>query len=151
VVRFESNDRGSLPLRFHLEVTSELEELVPVLRWFENNTLGLLPETVVWQCKVALAEGFTNTVRYAHGSLPGTTPIELELTLLEECLEIRIWDRGKPFDLLAKLATLQQSPVDPLEKESDRGLLFMRALTDRLQYIRLPDRRNCLILSKDLS
>jgi serine/threonine-protein kinase RsbW len=100
---------------------------------------------------VALAEGFTNTVRYAHGSLPGTTPIELELTLLEECLEIRIWDRGKPFDLLAKLATLQQSPVDPLEKESDRGLLFMRALTDRLQYIRLPDRRNCLILSKDLS
>ncbi|MFM7904656.1 MAG: ATP-binding protein, partial [Microcystis sp.] len=36
----------------------------------------------------------------------------------------------------------------PLEMESDRGLLFMRSLTDSLQYIRTDEGRNCLILQK---
>ncbi|MFO0166320.1 MAG: ATP-binding protein, partial [Microcystis sp.] len=36
----------------------------------------------------------------------------------------------------------------PLEMESDRGLLFMRSLTDILQYIRTAEGRNCLILQK---
>lgn len=151
MVRFESIDASFLPLHFRLQVKTELEELVPVLQWFEANTLGILQETVIWQCKVALAEGFTNAVRYAHRDLPSSTPIELELILQPERLEIRIRDRGQPFDLQAKLASLQQSPVDPLEKESDRGLLFMRALTDRLEYVRLSDRGNCLILTKKLS
>jgi serine/threonine-protein kinase RsbW len=150
VVRFESLDRNSFPRQFRLQVKTELEALIPVLQWFETHTGHLVPESVLWQCKVALAEGFTNAVRYAHLDLPPTTPIDLELTLHRERLEMRIWDWGQPFDLEQKLASLQQSPVDPLEKESDRGLLFMRALTDRLQYIRLPDRRNCLILSKEL-
>lgn len=150
MARFDAIDPDSFPLRFRLQVKTELEALVPVLQWFETHTLDLLPESVIWQCKVALAEGFTNTVRYAHLNLPTTTPIDLELSLHPECLEMRIWDRGQPFDLHEKLSSLQQSPIDPLDRESDRGLLFMRAFTDRLQYIRLPDRRNCLVLSKNL-
>jgi serine/threonine-protein kinase RsbW len=97
---------------------------------------------------VALAEGFTNTVRYAHQHLPPTTPIDLELTLKSHSLEIKIWDHGQSFDLQAKLDSLQQRPLAPLEMESDRGLLFMRSLTDTLQYIRTAEGRNCLILQK---
>jgi serine/threonine-protein kinase RsbW len=97
---------------------------------------------------VALAEGFTNTVRYAHKNLPPTTPIDLELTFSSHSLEIKIWDHGQPFDLQAKLDSPQQDPVAPLEMESDRGLLFMRSLTDSLQYIRTGEGRNCLILQK---
>nr|WP_199309410.1 ATP-binding protein [Microcystis viridis] len=122
--------------------------LIPVLQWFESHGCPFLPESVLWQCKVALAEGFTNTVRYAHKNLPPTTPIDLELTFSSHSLEIKIWDHGQPFDLQAKLDSPQQDPVAPLEMESDRGLLLMRSLTDTLQYIRTGEGRNCLILQK---
>jgi serine/threonine-protein kinase RsbW len=150
VVLSETIDSNFLPIHVRLQVKTELEALVPVLQWFETNTRSLLPDSVIWQYKVALAEGFTNVVRYAHRNLPPSTPIDLELTLQPECLEMRIWDYGQPFDLHEKLSSLQQNLVAPLEKESDRGLLFMRAFTDRLQYIRLSDQRNCLILTKEL-
>jgi len=138
----------SFPLQFHLQVQTELAALVPVLQWFESHGRPFLPESLLWQCKVALAEGFTNTVRYAHKNLPPTTPIDLELTFSSHSLEIRIWDHGQPFDLQAKLDSPQQEPVAPLEMESDRGLLLMRSLTDTLQYIRTGEGRNCLILQK---
>jgi serine/threonine-protein kinase RsbW len=142
-------DYPSSPLHFHLQVLTELEALIPVLQWFESHGRSFLPDSVLWQCKVALAEGFTNAVRYAHGNLPPTTPIDLELTLQSHSLEIRIWDHGQPFDLQAKLDSLQQHPVAPLAMESDRGLLFMRSLTDSLQYVRTAEGRNCLILRKN--
>ncbi|ARI79551.1 sigma-B activity negative regulator [Microcystis aeruginosa FACHB-905 = DIANCHI905] len=138
----------SFPLQFHLQVRTELAALIPVLQWFESHGCPFLPESVLWQCKVALAEGFTNTVRYAHKNLPPTTPIDLELTFSSHSLEIKIWDQGQPFDLQAKLNSPQQDPVAPLEMESDRGLLLMRSLTDTLQYIRTGEGRNCLILQK---
>lgn len=149
MVPSEAFSPPSSPLHFRLQVLTELEALIPVLQWFETNARSFLPDSVLWQCKVALAEGFTNAVRYAHQDLPAATPIDLELTLQSHSLEIRIWDRGQPFDLQAKLDSLQAHPVAPLDLESDRGLLFMRALTDRLQYIRSTDGRNCLILSKN--
>ncbi|MBE9261528.1 ATP-binding protein [Microcystis sp. LEGE 00066] len=138
----------SFPLQFHLQVRTELAALIPVLQWFESHGRPFLPESLLWQCKVALAEGFTNTVRYAHKNLPPTTPIDLELTFSSHSLEIKIWDHGQPFDLQAKLNSPQQDPVAPLEMESDRGLLLMRSLTDTLQYIRTGEGRNCLILQK---
>ena len=138
----------SFPLQFHLQVRTELAALIPVLQWFESHGRPFLPESLLWQCKVALAEGFTNTVRYAHKNLPPTTPIDLELTFSSHSLEIKIWDHGQPFDLQAKLNSPQQDPVAPLEMESDRGLLLMRSLTDSLQYVRTGEGRNCLILQK---
>ncbi|MBR8830268.1 MAG: hypothetical protein N5P05_003360 [Chroococcopsis gigantea SAG 12.99] len=133
---------------FLLRVTTDLNALVPVLQWFEKTTEFLLPETVIWQCKVALAEGFTNTVIYAHENLAATTPIEIDLTIDRRSLMIRIWNYGKPFDLEAKLKEIQENILDPLEHESFRGLLFMQAFTDELRYVRLEDDRNCLVMSK---
>ncbi|WP_242578152.1 ATP-binding protein [Chroococcus sp. FPU101] len=151
--RFEnSNSNNELnPQIFRLRVNTELEALIPVLQWFEQQTEHLTPKALIWQCKLALAEGFTNTVRYAHDDLPPETPIDIELTLFSNLLEMRLWNFGKPFDLYQKLAELQNSSVDPLEKEGDRGLIFMNALMDDLQYIRLEDQRNCLIMRKRLS
>jgi serine/threonine-protein kinase RsbW len=50
-----------------------------------------------------VVEGFTNAVRHAHKNLPIETPIELEITVFNERVEIKIWDGGKPFDFKAKL------------------------------------------------
>lgn len=143
-----NNDSGQ---KFQLVVNTELEALVPVLQWFEEMSQSRLPDSIIWQVKVALAEGFTNTVRYAHDDLPSTTPIQIELVFLTDNLTISIWNFGQPFDLEKKLEEINQSPTPPLEKESERGLLFMKALTDNLQYLRLEDGRNCLVLSKNIS
>lgn len=138
----------SIKQQFRLQVKTELEELIPVLKWFENSTQSILPETTIWQAKVALAEGFTNTVRYAHQNLPETTPINLEINIFPNYLEIKIWNQGQPFDLQQKLQEIQESDDDPLEKEGDRGLIFMQGFTDELHYIRSSDQQNCLVMRK---
>ena len=140
----------SLINQFRLQVRTEFEALEEILPWFEEITLGYLPKRTLWECKLALAEGFTNTVRYAHQDLPPVIPIIIEVNLFSDYLEIKIWDVGPPFDLSKKLAEIEANPVNPLEKESDRGLFLMKNLTDNLQYIRIANRRNCLIMGKTL-
>ena len=136
---------------FHLQVKTELEALKDVLQWFETVIFPSLPQKTGWQCEVALVEAFTNAVRHAHYDLPNTTPIDLEVKLFSNFLEMRIWDRGKPFDLKAKLQANLDNNTSPLEKEGGRGLQFMKRLTDELQYLTLPNRRNCLLMRKKYS
>ncbi len=131
-----------------LQVKTDLNTVADVLQWFDQFTQPLLPEKFRWQCQIALVEGFTNVVRHAHQHLPQTTPIELELKLFSQCLEMRIWDRGQAFDLQAKLHALCKEENNPLDKEGGRGLIFMYQLTDEVSYERLPDERNCLLLRK---
>ncbi|ACK65622.1 putative anti-sigma regulatory factor, serine/threonine protein kinase [Rippkaea orientalis PCC 8801] len=140
----------SLLKQFRLNVKTELEALEEILPWFEEITQGYLPQKVLWECKLALAEGFTNTVRYAHQDLPPVVPIILEVHVFSNYLEMRIWDVGPAFDLARKLLDIEHSQVNPLEKESARGLFFMKHLTDDLQYIRIANRRNCLMMKKNL-
>ena len=133
--------------QFHLQVKTELEDLEEVLQWFESLIFPAIPQKMGWQCEVALVEAFTNAVRHAHQNLPKNTPIDLEVKLFPNFLEMRIWDRGKPFDLKAKLQTTKQE-TNSLEKEGGRGLQFINKLTDELQYLNLPNRRNCLVMRK---
>jgi serine/threonine-protein kinase RsbW len=50
--------------------------------------------------------------------------------------------------LTAKLNSITTRKIHPLEQESDRGLFFMKQLTDELHYIRAEDERNCLLMVK---
>lgn len=133
--------------QFHLQVKTELEALKDVLQWFEGLVFPSIPQKMGWQCEVALVEGFTNAVRHAHQDLPKNTPIELEVELHSSFLEMRIWDRGQPFDFKAKLQK-SENEANSLEKEGGRGLQFIKKLTDELQYLNLPNRRNCLVMRK---
>ncbi|MBW4536969.1 MAG: ATP-binding protein [Pleurocapsa minor HA4230-MV1] len=133
--------------QYHLQVKTELESLKEVLQWFEGLVFPLVPQKMGWQCEVALVEAFTNAVRHAHQNLPETTPIDLEVKLLPNFLEMRIWDRGQPFDLKAKLRKSERE-ASSIEKEGGRGLQFIKKLTDELQYLNLPNHRNCLVMRK---
>ncbi len=133
--------------QYHLQVKTELEALKDVLQWFENLVFPLVPQKMGWQCEVALVEAFTNAVRHAHQNLPKATPIDLEVKLLPNALEMRIWDRGQPFDLQAKLRKGERE-AGSMEKEGGRGLQFIKKLTDELQYLNLPNHRNCLVMRK---
>ncbi len=133
-----------------LEVETDLHAVTKVLQWFEDFTKPMLPQTFQSQCQLAFVEGFTNAVRHAHHNLPPTTPIELELKVFPDSLEMRIWDQGQPFDLQAKLqeALDHQKDLDPLEEVGGRGLIFMHQLMDELAYLRVENERNCLLMRK---
>lgn len=132
---------------FRLQVPTHIEALNEVLHWFETQISPLVPRRCGWEAKLALAEGFTNTVNYAHQALPSSTPIFLEVFLYDRQIEIKIWDRGHPFDLTAKLEFLKNHQQDPLEKEHERGLFLMDTIMDELDYVRV-ENQNCLVMRK---
>jgi serine/threonine-protein kinase RsbW len=138
------------PLRkIHLQVNTDLKALEQVLDWYEQLENLSIPQIVFQQCQLVLAEGFTNAVRHAHKGLSSETPIELEVTVFNESLEMRIWDYGQPFDLEAKLSELKEREGEVLQ-EGGRGLNWIVMLTDRLSYTRTSDERNCLVIVKRL-
>ncbi|WRH68736.1 MAG: ATP-binding protein [Planktothrix sp. GU0601_MAG3] len=141
---------AALLAQSNLQVKTTLTSLEEVLFWFEGIAFAFLPSDIFHQCQIALTEGFTNVVRHAHRTLPETTPIELEVRIFSPWIEIKIWDRGEPFDLEKTLESLIKWHADPLEHEGGRGLIFMSKLTDELHYIRLDDQRNCLVMKKQI-
>lgn len=140
-----------LRVKSHLQVQSNLKDLTVVLEWLEEIALPLIPHQLWWQCQLILNEGFTNAVRHAHHDLPPETPIELEIKIYTNSLEILIWDRGQPFNLQEKLQSILKQNSDPLEAEGGRGLMFIDKLTDELHYTRTPDDRNCLVMRKSIT
>lgn len=133
----------------HLKVATDINAVAKILAWFDRLALRQFPDQFCMDCKVALDEAFANVVHHAHRHLPQTTPIELELKIFAERLEIRIWDHGQPFDLQAKLDALHKKGCNLLE-ETGRGLILMEQFTDELFYQRLSDQRNCLFMGKRL-
>jgi serine/threonine-protein kinase RsbW len=98
--------------KFSFQLNTDIKAVAQVLSRLEELDPLPIPETVLHQCKLAVVEGFTNAVRHAHKNLPTETPIELEITVFNERLEIKMWDRGKPFDFQGKLKEklLEKSP-----------------------------------------
>ena len=139
----------------HLTVKTDINRLIDVLQWFDRfcdrnlSRLSWLGDEsgnlnlAVDMLKLALDEGFTNAVRHAHKDLPPETPIDLELTLWAERLEIRIWDRGEPFDP----PPLKAPDPDKLSI-GGYGWFLMRSIADNVVHSRLADDRNCLLIVK---
>lgn len=130
----------------HLQVQTNLAELNRVLEWFDQFNQSSIPRKAWIQCKTALAEGFTNAVKHAHKNLSIETPIDVEVNVTPEQIEIRVWDSGDVFDLNQKLESQTQTP--DLDAFSGRGLTLIRQLVDQFTYTRGKDDRNCLLLVK---
>lgn len=130
----------------HIQLKTDLKNLTDVLVWFDRLYNPLIPREVWLRCQLALAEAFTNAVRHAHKNQPLEVPIDIEVTLTENCIEMRIWDYGSPFDLKEKLKTM------PVNHENDsgggRGLRLLEAIADHLSYTRIAEDRNCLLMIK---
>ncbi|MGL5060209.1 MAG: ATP-binding protein [Microcoleus sp.] len=100
----ESEHELKQPLqKIRLDLNTDLKAVAQILGRMEQLESFPIPEAVLHQFKLAAVEGFTNAVRHAHKNLPEETPIEIEIKVFNERLEISIWDLGKPFDFQAKL------------------------------------------------
>jgi len=102
----------------------------------------------VWiRCELALADGFSNAVPHAHNGKPADLPVDSQMSVFDEFVEIKIWDWGDPFDLEAKIKNISQT-VD-LAASGGRGLKLMKDIGDSLGYVRMADGRNCLSIVKN--
>ena len=101
-----------------IEVPSDLQALDRVLIRFNQIYQDFIPVRDWLQCRLALAEGFTNAVRHAHQELPASIPIEIEVLLKETAMEIKIWDYGAAFDLKGFIAERSQQHDDWLASGS---------------------------------
>jgi serine/threonine-protein kinase RsbW len=135
--------------KIKIEVPSELTSLNRVLLQFDRVYQHSLSERDWLQCQLALAEGFTNAVRHAHKNLSSEVPIEIEITLTERTLEIRIWDRGGAFDLKGFISKILGDRKNWLNRA--RGITIINRIADRLDYYRTSQGKNCLLIVKQLS
>jgi serine/threonine-protein kinase RsbW len=143
------NDCGNLPFlqKQNIQVKTDLSALSQVLAWFHQFNHPPVPKYIWMQCQLALAEGFTNAVRHAHKGQPPEVPVEIEVTIFPQRLEIRIWDRGQPFDLDQRLKNMP-AQVDA-DEEGGRGLKLMRKIADCLSYTHTDGLGNCLLILKE--
>lgn len=129
-----------------IQVKTDLNALSQVLSWFDQFSHPAMSQEIWLQCQLALAEGFTNAVRHAHRGKPEATPINIEVVVSDQALEMRIWDWGPGFNLEQQLAIA--ASVVSQEAEGGRGLQLMQNVADILCYTREADQRNCLLLVK---
>jgi len=134
---------------FQLQVHTESKDLFRVFSWFEQLRQPSIPTNVWLECQTALAEGFDNAVRHAHKGLPSETPIDIQVTIFTQSIELRIWDYGSNFDFEEH----RQQMRDEVEEmaESGRGVSIMQKIAEHLSYTRSPDNRNCLLIIKSYS
>jgi cellulose synthase (UDP-forming) len=131
---------------FQLQVNTDINTLGQILSWFDALKPPTVPEKTWIECQTILAEGFSNAVDHAHRGLSSEVPIALEVTILSQSIEIRIWDSGSAFDFEKQL---QELPLEiDVMAERGRGLSIMQQITDYLSYTRTSDNRNCLLCVK---
>ncbi|MCA1991809.1 MAG: anti-sigma regulatory factor [Coleofasciculus sp. S288] len=141
---------GMLTKLERLEVESDLAVQAKVQKRFEqfcSKHISVMFSSTrqFHQLNLALAEGFSNAVRHAHKELPSETIIEIELAIRDKRIEIRIWDRGKPFN-----PDLIEEPLPGTLCEGGYGWFLLRRLAERVVYERCQDGRNCLLISSSL-
>ena len=138
-------DKGFVLKQSHLQIKTDLNSLPEMLDWFEQFTDGLVPNPLAIQCLLVLTECLTVVVCQAHKNLPPTTPIELELKLFNDCLEMRILERGKSFDSLAHL----MAPLTETGEMRTPAIRFpIEVIIDEICYIKLPNNQNGLVMRK---
>jgi serine/threonine-protein kinase RsbW len=134
--------------REQLTVRSELTVLNYVQDWFrrfcdEKGATSQWLRHQLYPLNLALTEGFTNAVRHAHHELPNDTLIDIDLSLWDDRIEIRIWDHGQPFDPNAI-----EEPKPGTLRLGGYGWFLLRRLADQVSYERVRDGRNCLLIVK---
>ena len=146
MIELKGSEKLQVLKKADLQVNTGLSSLDPVLSWFAQLYDRAIPTSVWIRCQLALAEGFTNAVRHAHQGKQPNLPVDIEVTVCTESVEIKIWDSGPIFNLDQKIRDM--SEIDP-EASGGRGLKLMKDIADSLSYTRTADGRNCLSIVKN--
>ena len=147
MIELKGSEKLQVLKKADLQVNTGLSALDRVLSWFAQLYEQRIPTSVWIRCQLALAEGFTNAVRHAHEGKRPDLPVDIEVAVSTESVEIKIWDSGAAFDLEQKIKDMSEK-IDP-EASGGRGLKLMKDIADSLSYTRTADGRNCLSIVKN--
>jgi anti-sigma regulatory factor (Ser/Thr protein kinase) len=116
---------------------------VPLVRGLLRQALEYLgvAETGIQEIVLALTEACANVVQHAGEH----EEYQVDIAIDDEVCRISVVDEGDGFDPVATAAQQERSPLDP-----GRGLLLMRALVDRLDFVLDDDGRHRVTLEKKL-
>lgn len=145
----EATNKLKVLQAIEVEVPGDLQELDRLLLKFNQIHRDFIPNEDWLQCRLALAEGFTNAVRHAHKNIPREVPIQIEVLLRRDSMEIRIWDYGAVFDLQSFIAETARKHGNWLA--SGRGIPLLNKIADVLDYQRTKHEKNCLLIIKKFS
>jgi serine/threonine-protein kinase RsbW len=140
------NAQLKLPYTQSIQVDTDLNALPQVLAWFDQFNQPPIPHSDWLECQLALAEAFTNAVRHAHAHKTPDTPIDIEVIVYPQTIELKVWDYGSGFDL----TDLAKRPIEPDYREHGRGIKIMQRVAHELSYQQV-EQRNCLHLIKHFS
>lgn len=147
MIELKGSEKLQVLKKADLQVNTGLSALDRVLSWFAQLYEQRIPTSVWIRCQLALAEGFTNAVRHAHEGKRPDLPVDIEVAVCTESVEIKIWDSGAAFDLEQKIKDMSEK-IDP-EASGGRGLKLMKDIADSLSYTRTANDRNCLSIVKN--
>ena len=116
---------------------------VPLVRGLLRQALTYLgvAETGIQEIVLALTEACANVVQHAGEH----EEYQVDIAIDDEVCRISVVDDGDGFDPVATALEQERSPLDP-----GRGLLLMRALVDRLDFVQDADGRHRVTLEKRL-
>ena len=117
---------------------------VPLVRGLLRQALGYLgvAETGIQEIVLALTEACANVVQHAGEH----EEYQVDIAIDDEICRISVLDDGDGFDPAATAIEQERSPLD-----AGRGLLLMRALVDRLDFVQDEDGRHRVTLEKRLN
>lgn len=112
----------------HLDVPPEVNSFAEVRDKVSRIIMPLgFPESAVFDVKVALGEALANAVR--HGSPDaGPVDVDVDVTAYRDRVVLEVSDRGVGFDGMHVGSGDVYAP-------SGRGIMFMRALMDRVEFL----------------
>lgn len=115
---------------------------LPLMRGLVRQALDHLdvPTQSIEEIVLALTEACANVVQHAARN----DEYQVDVEISDDLCHITVFDDGQGFDLQA--ATV----ADGSPLEAGRGLVLMKALVDRLQFVRAEDGRHRVVLEKRL-
>jgi serine/threonine-protein kinase RsbW len=116
---------------------------VPLVRGLLRQALQYLEvaEHGIQEIVLALTEACANVVQHAGEH----EEYQVDIAIDDVFCRISVVDDGDGFDPVTTTAAQERSPLDP-----GRGLVLMRALVDRLDFVRDDDGRHRVTLEKRL-
>jgi serine/threonine-protein kinase RsbW len=117
---------------------------VPLVRGLLRQALQYLgvAEAGIQEIVLALTEACANVVQHAVDQ----EEYEVDVSIDDVVCRISVIDDGEGFDPAATAIEQERSPLEP-----GRGLLLMRALVDRLDFVMDEDGRHRVTLEKRLN
>jgi serine/threonine-protein kinase RsbW len=117
---------------------------VPLIRGLVRQALEHLgvPTPSIDETVLALTEACANVVQHAGEH----EEYQVDVYIDDSTCRISVTDDGEGFDPVAAAADETRSPL-----EGGRGLVLMRALVDRLDFVNADDGRHRVVLEKQLA